>query len=108
MKTMMCCKIYKLKIFLESKVYYPLCRHQFKIKKWCVVSFIFLKLFLRKYTKKRHHQMIEIEKSPFSESVYILYYPDTDSPGRYDFYIKIRISGHIHSRFENSDIRILL
>lgn len=72
--------------------------------------FLILKIQLRHIIKYNEKCRIDIEHSPFSESVY-LYYMSPIWNNIYEYrrnYIKIRISGHKPTPRENSQIRILI
>lgn len=69
----------------------------FHLRLFLVVKIVVIKLTLRGRKK------ITVEKSPFSESVYIYYYYDGVSRN----YVKIRVSGH-RLKHSNSNLNILL
>ena len=76
-------------------------RRFFKLKYKQILMFITVKIILYKL-KKRKKEIIDIEKSPYSESIYINY--RYDSPVKN--YIQIRISTHGNLN-SNADVLFL-
>lgn len=103
-------RCFVIKLYVKNYIKYRI------IKSELVLSLIFhillLKLKIRKYTRTRPHQELIIERSIYSESRYIIYYPfgyeyKYTNPGCRSR-VKIRVSNHTPSIRDNSDIFVII